>query len=80
MADLKVRNLDDGVAAALRARARQNGTSVEEEARQALTRSVARRRQAFSRRAAAIRAAIGKLPDGWMESAATIREERDAWG
>lgn len=80
MADLKVRNLDDNVAAALRARAEQNGTSVEEEARRALTLSVARRRQAFARRAAAIRAAIGDLPKGWLDSAAIIREERDAWG
>jgi antitoxin FitA len=80
MAELKVRNLDDTVAAALRARAERNGTSVEEEARRALTLSVARRREAFARRAAAIRASIGKLPKGWLDSTAIIRRDRDAWG
>ncbi|HEY6449299.1 MAG TPA: hypothetical protein VIX60_01300 [Candidatus Cybelea sp.] len=78
MADLKVRNLDDRVAAALRARARQQGTSIEEEARRALSLSVTRRGEAFARRAAALRAAIGDLPEGWLDSAATIREDRDA--
>lgn len=80
MADIKIRNLDDYVVEALRARARQRGTSLEEEARVALTGSVAARRRALVKRLAALRASIGPVPEGWLDSAAIIREERDAWG
>ncbi len=81
MADLKVRNLDDFVAVGLRAQAKQHGVSLEEEIRQILTRSVQVRRSAFLRRAAALRATIGKLPrDPALDSARIIRDERDTWG
>jgi antitoxin FitA len=81
MAELKVRQLDDRVAAALKARARHRGVSLEEEVRATLTAAVLGRRDAFIRRAAAIRAAIGSGPGRpELDSARVIREERDAWG
>lgn len=81
MAELKVRQLDDYVADVLKERARHKGISLEEEVRRTLAASVEADREAFLRRAAAIRAAIGKKPaDPALDSARIIREERDAWG
>ncbi len=81
MADLRVRNLDEHVAAVLRSRAKFNGVSLEEEVRRILTASVAARKEALMKRAAAIRASIGSVPgDPARDSAVIIREERDAWG
>ena len=81
MADLKVRNLDDHVAAVLKARARHKGISLEEEIRRTLAASVQVDREAFIRRAAAVRAAAGGKPGKpELDSARIIREERDAWG
>jgi plasmid stability protein len=81
MAEIKVRQLDDGVVAALRARARARGVSLEEEVRATLAASVDRGRQAFALRAAAVRAAAGDRPGSpALDSARLIREERDAWG
>ena len=82
MAELKVRQLDDHVATALKERARRRGISLEEEVRRTLTASVTADREASMRRAAAVRAAIlarrGGVP--LPDSAPLIREERDAWG
>ena len=81
MADLKVRNLDDHVASALRARARQKGISLEEEVRRTLSASVARDRADLVERARALHAAAGGEPGRpELDSARIIREERDAWG
>lgn len=81
MADLKVRNVDDHVAGALRARAAHKGVSLEEEIRRTLAASVDADREAFIRRAAAVRAAAGDKPGRpELDSARIIREERDAWG
>lgn len=81
MAELKVRQLDERVAAALKARAKKRGVSLEEEVRATLSASVLARRGAFARRAAALRAAAGGKPgDPKLDSARIIREERDAWG
>ncbi|HLK11607.1 MAG TPA: hypothetical protein VKW76_09515 [Candidatus Binatia bacterium] len=81
MADLKVRNLDEAVARALRKRARARGVSVEEEVRAALADSVATKRAAFVRRAAASRAATRPRDDRPpSDSTPGIRRERDAWG
>ncbi len=81
MADLKVRKVPDSVAAAVRTRARARGTSVEEEVRRTLAESVAAKREAFARRAAAARADT-RRPAGKRasDSARLIRQERDAWG
>jgi len=81
MADLKVRNLDDVVASALRARAKAKGVSLEEEVRRTLTASVAADREELVRRAKALHAAAGGKPGKpELDSARIIREERDAWG
>jgi len=81
MADLKVRNLDDRIAASLRVRAKHHGVSLEEEARRVLGSSVIWRRSAVVRRAAALRAAAGSPPkDRDLDSARIIRQERDARG
>ena len=47
MADLKVRQLDESVARALKTRASRRGVSLEEEVRSTLGASVAARRDAF---------------------------------
>ncbi|MCC2663419.1 MAG: hypothetical protein K0S35_1341 [Geminicoccaceae bacterium] len=81
MADIKVRNLDDRVADILKARAKQQGLSLEEEIRRTLAASVNADMQAFARRAAAVRAATaGQEHDRSADSVARIREQRDAWG
>jgi plasmid stability protein len=81
MADLKVPHLDDRVASALKARARARGTSLEEEIRRTLTGSVAADREELVRRAKALHAAAGGAPgQPELDSARTIRDERDAWG
>jgi plasmid stability protein len=81
MADLKVRNLDDHVAAVLKARARHNGISLEEEIRRTLAASVAIDRADLVERAKALHAAAGGKPGKpELDSARIIREERDAWG
>jgi plasmid stability protein len=77
MADLKVRNLDDHVAV-LKARARQKGISLEEEAYRTLALSVARDRAELVERAKALHAAAGGRPGRpEMDSARIIREELD---
>jgi plasmid stability protein len=62
MGQILIRNLDDAVLDALRGRARQHGSSVEEEARQALAASVGLTREEAVRRLDEIRAKIGRLP------------------
>lgn len=81
MADLKVRKLDDHVAAVLKARARHKGISLEEEIRRTLAASVATDRTDLVERAKALHAAAGGKPGKpELDSARIIREERDAWG
>ena len=81
MADVKVRNLDESVARALRSRAKSRGVTLEEEVRRSLAETVALRQKSFARRAAACRAATGGGGDRRpTESAVIIRRERDAWG
>lgn len=80
MADLKVRQLDEHVARALRSRAARRGVSLEEEVRSTLTASVAGKRDAFRRRAEALRGATSKGSAPSSDSARTIRRERDASG
>ena len=81
MADLKVRNLHDSIASALRARARAKGVSLEEEVRRTLAASVMADPEELVRRAQTLRAAAGSKPGKpELDSARIIREERDAWG
>ena len=60
MVDVKVRNLDVSVAAALRTRAKN--PSLEEEVRRSLAETVVARQKAFALRAAACRAAVADAP------------------
>jgi len=80
MSELRVRNMDDWVIAELKAQARAHGHSLETELRERLRELALRPRQEMAERAAHLRDAIaqehGLLPD----SAAAIREERDARG
>ena len=81
MADLKVRQLDDSVADALRIRAGRKGVSLEEEVRSTLAASVAAKRRAFLRRAKSIRTAIGDTAGKpSLDSARLVRKERDTRG
>jgi plasmid stability protein len=81
MADLKVRNLDDHVAAVLKARANHKGISLEEEIRRTLAASVAVDRTDLVEQAKALHAAAGGKPGKpELDSTRIIREERDAWG
>jgi plasmid stability protein len=81
MAELKVRQVEGSVVAALQARAKRRGVSLEEEVRATLSASTASRRKAFARRAAALRRAIGSKPGRpSLDSARVIRRERDASG
>jgi plasmid stability protein len=82
MADVKVRNLDERVARALRSRAKSRGVSLEEEVRRSLAEVVALRQEAFARRAAACRGSVtsGRRNRRPSDSAVIIRRERNAWG
>jgi plasmid stability protein len=61
MGQILVRNIDDGVLDALRGRAGQRGSSVEEEARRALAESVGLSREEAARRLDVVRAKISRL-------------------
>ena len=61
MGQILIRNLDDAVLEALRGRAQRKGSSLEEEARQALAASVGLTREESIRRLDQIRAKIGRL-------------------
>jgi hypothetical protein len=61
MAQIVIRNLDEAVLAALRERAAAAGTSMEEQARRALAKSVGLDRQSALHRLDEIRSAIGRL-------------------
>jgi plasmid stability protein len=80
MADLKVRQLDEQVARALKTRALRRGVSLEEEVRSTLSASVVAKRDAFRRRAAALRAATKSRRRKGTDSVRLIRKERDASG
>jgi plasmid stability protein len=62
MGQILIRNLDDAVLDALRGRARDHGSSVEEEARRALALSVGLTREQALKRIDEIRAKIGRVP------------------
>lgn len=61
MAQIVIRNLDEAVLAALRVRAAASGTSMEEQARRALAKSVGLDRELALRRLDEIRRVIGRL-------------------
>ena len=61
MGQIVIRNIDTAVIEALRRRAAACGTSIEEQARRALTKAVGLDRAAAARRRAEIRRIIGRL-------------------
>ena len=61
MSQIVIRNLDPAVIEALRQRAAVCGTSMEEQARRALTKAVGLDRQAAAQRFSQIRRLIGRL-------------------
>jgi plasmid stability protein len=61
MSQIMIRNIDAAVIEALRRRAAACGTSMEEEARRALTKAVGMDREAAARRLTEIRRIIGRL-------------------
>jgi plasmid stability protein len=80
MADIEVRDVDERVVEALKAKAQQRGVSLEDEIRTILTRTVDAGREELLRRADAIRARTKLCTRPELDSARIIREERDAWG
>ncbi len=79
MAELKKIQLDDEVVAALNARAKSRGVSLEEEVRATLSAAVTARRDAFARRGA-VRAEARQRPGHpALDSARIVRRARDAW-
>ena len=80
MSELRIRKLEEWVTGALRARARRNDRSLEEELRELLRKEVRGEKQALADRASArldkIREKYGTLSD----SSVFIREDRDARG
>lgn len=63
MGQMLIRNIDDAVIDAPRRRAAVAGTSMEEEARRALTAAVGLERDAAAERLAEIRRRIGRIAD-----------------
>jgi len=74
MAQILIRNLDAAVITALRQRAAESGTSVEEEARRALANSAGLTRDAALARLDAVRARIGRI--GGPSSLEDLRRDR----
>lgn len=81
MTDVRIRDLDEAVVHALRARARARGISLQAEIRSILEAATSNGKAAFMRRARAIRTAMGdRACDPNLDSARIIRACRDAWG
>ena len=80
MSDVRVRKLEDWVVGWFRTQAKQHGHSLEGELRQVLTEAALQRKRDIS---AELRADLEQLEQkygGFSDSAALIREDRDARG
>ncbi len=78
MGQMLIRNIDDSVLDALRRRAADAGTSMEEEARRALTSAVGLEREAAVQRLAEVRRRIGRLAgSGIVEDLRSDRRRDD---
>jgi plasmid stability protein len=75
MGQIVIRNIDDAVLNALRQRAAACGTSMEEQARRALTSAVGLEREEAVRRFAELRRRIGRLPG--PSTLEDLRSDRD---
>ncbi len=80
MSELRIRKLEEWVAAALRARARRHDRSLEEELRVLLREDVLREKKALADRAAGRLEKVREKYGTFSDSTAYIREDRDARG
>jgi plasmid stability protein len=80
MADVKIRNLDDGVVHAFRTRAKANGRSLEEELRQTLAEVLRQGRLAHAEKLRKLREDIRAEFGEQSDSTPLIREDRDRRG
>ncbi len=80
MPDVKVRKLPEWVVAAHKSRAKHSGRSLEEELRRLLTAAALAPQQDLPRRAAALRQRLRRKYGVLSDSAAQIREDREARG
>jgi len=80
MSELRIRKLEECVTAALRARARRHGRSLEEELRVLLREDVLREKKALAERAAGRLEKLRQKYGTFSDSTAYIREDRDAPG
>jgi plasmid stability protein len=75
MGQIVIRNIDSAVIEALRRRAAACGTSMEEQARRALTKAVGLDRETAARRLAEIRRIVGRLEG--PSTLEDLRRDRD---
>jgi plasmid stability protein len=75
MGQIVIRNIDAAVIDALRRRAARCGTSMEEQARRALTKAVGMDREAAAQRLAEIRGMIGRIEGS--SALEDLRSDRD---
>ena len=80
MVDLRIRRLDDWVAEALRARAKRNGHSLEEELREALRHDVKREKEQLVAEHMEMLKTLRDKYGTFSDSTLLIREDRDARG
>jgi antitoxin FitA len=80
MTELRIRNVDEWVVEALRLEARSNGKSLEEALRELLSKEAMRRKQALADELREMRGELKKKYGTFTDSAALIREDRDARG
>jgi plasmid stability protein len=81
MGQLTVRDVDDGIVAALKARAAANGRSMEAEHRQILREALDADRRAFDEfrlAAARLRRRIGSMPPHAPKAEDVVRDMRDS--
>ncbi len=77
MATITVRNVDDALVAALKAQARENQRSLEDEVRHLLAQQVLRRERIEALRARTARLAALTAGSPQTDSALLLREDRD---
>jgi antitoxin FitA len=80
MTDVRIRNVDPWVLESLRLRARENGNSLEAELREMLCKEAMRPKQELAEELRRMRAELREKYGTFSDSAALIREDRDARG
>jgi plasmid stability protein len=80
MTDVRIRNVDDWIVESLRLRARSNGTSLEREIREVLRQEAMRPKLELADELRRMRGELREKYGTFSDSAALIREDRDARG